>query len=600
MNNKTFGHGPAAVNPRRDTIYIPEIRPGFTAWTTAFDYTDGRIGLSFKETLREKDPYYIPARLEMGEAVGAPVSYCPVECGDEMERSFRVYMVSPDGGKTFTETGRCPLEQGSFCNMGFPDGRIVGMDVPRINEARTGWCDYIEVKESADGGSTWRLITRLLEGCAPYLWRARRLKDGTIILLGSLYGTPWGPGRIRATRNTMLPGESYINKIQTFFMTSKDGYTYDGPHYILPGVGAHEFDVAECPDGRLLFIAGDVQGTPVARQFVERRGSGYINGTLYYIRRGAPENPAQNPQGGFVPESLVMLPDGLIVGSRRNKPYSCSNDYGENWYELDGVSPSLYQPFMLLLPDGTVANFGHFGGDSALGQHDMWVGADFFTVENKLPAACSLSLTRCLSEDKSHYINAYSAVLKAGDTPAAGQTVTFRFTPVWNEDGSCSTAPQSEAPIQIDAVTDETGTARVQAGMFDHHPDIHYYYNVDVVFRPGENSKYSACDGPMMCEASLTPYRRCRWPYGAYFAEGMLFISPMLEKKHPDIYTQLTPFCGKSGLSPENLPESLKSALLTCGVLLKDKHGGLCWLSSVHAPCPLYEVKPMSGGDWYV
>lgn len=595
----TFGHGLSAMEARRDTIYVPEKRPGFVAWATAFDYADGRIGLSFKETLVAHDPDYIPAKLEMGEAVGAPVSYCSVECGDAEQTSFRVYMMSADGGRTFQETGRCQLEQGSFCNMGFPDGRIIGMDVPRINEARTGWCDYIDVRESFDGGSTWSPVARLLEGCAPYLWRARRLQDGTVILLASLYGTPWGPGRERTTRNTMLPGESYIRKIQTFFMTTRDGRTFDGPHYVLPGIGAHEYDVAECPDGRLLFIAGDVQGTPVARQFVERRGSSYINGTLYSIRRGAPEDPTRNTQGGFVPESLVMLPDGLLVGSRRGKPYSCSNDFGENWYELDGVEPSLYQPFLLLLPDGTIANFGHYGGDAAVGQYDMWLGADFFRVDNRLPAACTLRLERLLSEDKSQYTNAYEAMLLAGDKPVEGEHVTFRFTPVWNADGSCSTAPQSEAPLQMEAVTDAHGKARVHAAVFDNHPDIHYYYNVDVVFRPRDGSPYSACDGPTMVEAALTPRRQCRYPHAAYFAEGVLYAAPQLEERFPDLQTLLAPFMGADGRDPSQLPDDLKKALLSCGIL-RNENETLRWLPSVHAPCPLKEIKPMGGGDWYV
>lgn len=594
-----FGHGLTALDANRKVLYVPETRPGFVAWATAFTYGDGRIGLSFKETLRAPNPGYIPAKLEMGEAVGAPVSYCSVECGDADQYSSRVYMSSSDGGKTFTETGRCQLEQGSFCNMGFPDGRIIGMDVPRINDARTGWCDYIEVRESKDGGNTWLPVTRLLEGCAPYLWRCRRLRDGTILLLASLYGTPWGPGQERATRNTMLPGETYIHKIQTFFMTSRDGHAFDGPHYVLPGTGAHEYDVAECPDGRLLFIAGDVQGTPVARQFVERRGGSYINGTLYGIRRGAPENPAHNTQGGFVPESLVMLPDGLLVGSRRGKPYSCSNDFGENWYELDGVEPSLYQPFLLLLPDGTIANFGHYGGDAAVGQHDMWLGADFFRVENKLPAACTLRLTRQLTPDGSHYANVYRAQLKAGDKPVPGETITFRFLPIWNKDGSFSTLSQNDAPIQIHAETDKDGTAYVHAAAFDNYPDIHYYYNADVIFRPKEGSRYSACDGPVMVEAALTPHRKSRYPYDAYFAEGTLFFSPRLEARFPELPRQLQPFAGETGIPPAQLPAELREALLTCGVL-QNKNGQLGWLPSVHAPCPLREVKPMGGGDWYV
>ena len=149
-----FNHGLTAQEAERRILYTPEVHPGFVAWTTCFPYGDGRIGLSLKETKREKDPFYQPPLLEMGEAVGAPVSYCSVECGSEQERSYRVYMISSDNGKTFTETGRCPLEEGSFCNMGFPDGRIIGYDVPRINEARTGWFDGIKVREYLDGGST--------------------------------------------------------------------------------------------------------------------------------------------------------------------------------------------------------------------------------------------------------------------------------------------------------------------------------------------------------------------------------------------------------------------------------------------------------------
>jgi len=105
------------------------------------------------------------------------------------------------------------------------------------------------VRESRDGGTTWRTTDRLLEGCAPYLWRIRRLRDGSFLLLASMYGTPWGKGLPRATRNTMLPGETYLNKIQTFLLHSRDGVRYSGPHYVLPGTGAHEYDMVELSDG---------------------------------------------------------------------------------------------------------------------------------------------------------------------------------------------------------------------------------------------------------------------------------------------------------------------------------------------------------------
>jgi len=593
-----FGHGLTAYDAERLTIYTPKVRPGFTAWTTCFDYGDGRIGLSFKETVRERDPYYQPPLLEMGEAVGAPVSYCSVECGSELERSFRVYMVSCDNGKTFTETGRCPLEEGAFCNFGFPDGRIIGYDVPRINDERTGWFDGIMMRESLDGGSTWRKLGILLEGCAPYLWRARKLKDGTLLLLLSLYGTPWGLGKPRMTRNTMLPGETYINKIQTCFLASKDGVHFSGPHYVLPGIGAHEYDVCECPGGRLLFLAGDVQATPVGRQFVERRGESFINGTLYGVRRGAPADPKHDPMGGFMPESLMMRADGLIIGSRRNKPYSCSADFGENWYEVDGLPNSLYQPFLLEAPDGTILNFGHKGGDMALGQEDMFIGVDRFRVQNGMPASCVLTLKREMDAERTHYVNEFSALLTAGGKPVCRQAVLFRAHPVWNADGSYSTIPMSEASIQTEAVTDENGVARIAYPVFDNRPDIHFYYNIDVVFRPREGTGYSPCDGPMMCVSGMTPHRKNRWPYDAYLAEGKLFLSPALIKAVPDAIQQINALGSRRPVQKGELSEELLQRLLKANLLL-ETHRGYEWYACVHPKDP-FEALDMGSGDWYI
>ncbi len=594
-----FGHGASAKEAKRLALYYPQKRPGFVAWATGFDYGDGRLGLSFKETLRTPNLAYVPPRLEMGEAVGAPVSYCSVECGSETEESYRVYMVSEDDGETFTETGRCQLEQGSFCNAGFPSGRILGFDVPRINEDGTGWCDYILVRESYDGGATWAPLVKLLEGTAPYLWRTRRLRDGTILLLASLYGTPWGEGRPRATRNTMLPGESYLNKIQTFFMTTRDGHSFTGPHYVLPGVGAHEYDVAEEEDGSLLFIAGDVQATPVARQRVQRQGDSYLNGTLYGIRRGAPPDPKTNPQGGFVPETLVMLPGGLLVGARRNRPYSCSNDGGENWYEIDGLPVSPYQPYLMLTPGGRILNLGHFGGDLAFGQEDMYIEADLFRLENHLPAACTLGLSRCLAPDGHKYENRFSATLCSGGQPVAGEMLTFRFMPVWNPDGTVNTTPQAEAPIVKTALTGADGTASVAADEFDGIPDIHYYYNVSVAYEPPEGGAYRACEGPMMCTAALSPHRKRRYPYEAYLAEGSLFLAPGLLQRHPGCLELLGGLCGQRQLPQNALPTALAEELLRAGALEKIE-GGYRWYSSIHSENGLDKVLPMAEGDWYV
>lgn len=77
--------------------------------------------------------------------------------------------------------------------------------------------------------------------------------------------------------------------------------------------------------------------------------------------------PAKNPQGGFVPESIVCLPGDVLVGARRGKPFSCSGDLGQTWTVIEGAGTGLYQPCIRLLPDGRAAAFGHCGADSAVG-----------------------------------------------------------------------------------------------------------------------------------------------------------------------------------------------------------------------------------------
>ena len=160
---------------------------------------------------------------------GVPVSYESVEVGSAALTRFRVYMASKDG-RNFSETGRCRREEGSFCTIGFPDGRLVGYDVPRRDADGCAWSTFIAVRESLDGGTTWVERGRLLEGCAPYLWRVRKLPSGEkFCCLPPCTVTPWGPGRARPTRNTTLPEEDYVGKIQTFFMEKPGRHCVFGP-----------------------------------------------------------------------------------------------------------------------------------------------------------------------------------------------------------------------------------------------------------------------------------------------------------------------------------------------------------------------------------
>lgn len=588
---------------KQKTIYIPEKRPGFVAWVAAYSFEDGSVGLSFDETIQQPNPSFSAPKLEFAEVTGTPVSYCSIEGGSADQTTYRVHMRSYDGIH-FKETGRCLRDDGTFCCVGFPDGRLVGYNVSHRNQAGNGWNDYIQVRESCDGGSTWRQIRTLLKGTSPYVWRARRLRDGTIVILASLYGTAWGIGFPRATRNTMFPYETYQSKIQTFFITSPDGYQYSEPHYILPGIGAHEYDFIELDDGRLLFIAGDVQGTPVGRQVVVPSEDGWLNEALLPIHSGSPEDPQKNPQGGFVPETMTWDPQNrLILGYRRNKGFSVSNDLGENWTKLnpDAAFTYLYQPFMLSLPDGSIAMYGHVGGDNAFGERDMTIQAQWIdpsAAVNLLPKAVHLTLERLLSEDQSHYTNSFRTRLTSDGQALSGQMVEFRFNRFWAPDGSVNTTAQENAPLKLRAMTDNQGFAQVHAADFDHLADIHLAYNVDVVCPGSDTVRFGA--GPLMTVLALTPYRKQLFPRDAYFAGGTLYLSPQFIRDFPQAPEQLLRFVSDNSLFCADLldPRAV-TRLLDAGVLKAEADGTLYWISSVHAPRPLNDVKPMLSGDWY-
>ena len=583
-----------------EKAYVPRERPGYTAWATVFPCPGG-VGLSFDETLREKNPAFQKTKLEMAEAAGVPVSYGSVECGSADQAVYRVFMRSEDG-LHFTETGRCLRTRSAYCCAALPDGRLLGFDVPRRNGEGTAWADWLRVQESRDGGRTWTGERRLLAGNMPYMWRVRTLRDGTVLLLLSLQGSPWGAGRERGTRHTSLPGETPLNRIQACFMTTRDGESFSPPHYILPGIGAHEYDVCEPEEGCLLFIAGDVQGTPCGRQEVRRTPDGWINGPLLPIAQGAPEDPRSNPQGGFVPETLVWDDQsGCIVGYRRNLGYALSADRGENWVrtEPDKGVPKLYQPVMVNLPDGRIGTYGHVGGDNGFGHTDMCIWAQVLrpACAGSLPAGAALRLERCMNGDRNQYINAFTARLACPGRNVGGKKLRFRFRPFWNADGTVDTGALKDSPLSVEAETDQEGTARAEAPWFDGRADIHLAYRVDVAW-PGD-AEIAACAGPEMTVLALTPRRGEPFPYDAFFAEGTLFLSPAFLRDFPDAAGKLEAVLGQETLPPGILSPAAEARLEACGALESDGTGGKRWIRAIHAARPLDGIRPMLSGDEY-
>ena len=95
----------------------------------------------------------------------------------------------------------------------------------------------------------------------------------------------------------------------------------------------------------------------------------------------------------------------------------------------------------------------------------------------------------------------------------------------------------------------------------------------------------------------MTPHRRCRHPYDAYFAENTLYLSPTFEQAYPDCYRQLAQEAGKP--APELPDAALRQALIRAGVLQQTQNG-LCWISRVHGAQALRTALPQGDGDWYV
>lgn len=531
MNEKPFAK---ALSFEEKAVYYPKVRPGYAAWASLFHFGNGDLGIAFNEIRRGENPDFVPPPLEFVRAM------CMVyrECPDLMPGANRdlvseyVYMKSADLGKTWSETGRCRVHTRHYWHVGFPDGRLVrliGTQHYRYELGDGRHCSVVE--ESLDGGNTWKEISRFLEGYFFYGHKFKKLRSGSIVAAGPIMPS-FGPGGKRASRHAQTPGQCL--KLDACFLISADGgRTWDGPHYILPGVFAWEPDFVELPDGSLLFINSTVQSGKPVRQIVRRTATGYVNEPMMEIHRGAPTD--DNVQGGFTPETVVMTAEGLIVGARRGRAYSCSSDLGENWYEIAGAPECKYQPVMEMLPGGEFLTVWHNGCDSRFGECDMFIGTHAFRVAAALPKVTALSLERELSEDGSRYVNIFKARLTAGGEPISGRAIRFRTEPYWRPDGYDNTTPLDESENVRTAITDNQGVARLHLAEKDRIPEIHYSYMIDAVFNPEPGDPLQSCKGPVLREYARTPARNCPANYPVYIQRNLVMITPETAKRFPDL-----------------------------------------------------------------
>ena len=103
----------------------------------------------------------------------------------------------------------------------------------------------------------------------------------------------------------------------------------------------------------------------------------------------------------------------------------------------------------------------------------------------------------------------------------------------------------------------------------------------------------------MMTVLALTPKRKTPYPYDAYFAGGVLYLSPDFVREFPGALEALAALPGDDDTLPGGtLDPAARQRLLACGALRRAGEE-YKWIHSVHAPRPLAGVKVMAGGDWY-
>ena len=582
-------------------VYWPEKRPGYTGWASLFQFGNGDLGIAFNEIRRGRNPNYQPPSLDFVEALNFPYRLLPdiLPAANPDLLSEYVCMRSADSGKTWEETGRCHVDTRHYWHVGFPDGRMVRVIGSQQYCYTMGDGRHANsIEESTDGGNTWREISRFMQGKEFSVHKVKKLRRGAIIAV-AMVKQSFGPGGERDARSISAPG--HIEPDQSAFLISEDGgYTWDGPHYFMPGIAASEPDFVELDDGSLLFINSSIQGGRVARQIVRRCETGWVNDPMMEVRRGAPG--PDNPQGGITPESVIMTPDGLIVGVRRSLPeispeglYTCSDDLGENWYEIEGPPPCNYQPIIEALPDGRVLAVWHYGADSRFGEYDMYIGTHAFGVDAQLPLTTSLTLERELSADGNQYLNAFRARLTSGDTPLAGRRIDLHVKNGWlpQPPGLSNRVDLWDSPDVRQAVTDADGVARFALQDKDRIRDIHHGYHLGARFDPADGDEAVACRSPTRTAYPTTPSRTDPAPYPVYLVHALVMITPETAERFPELPDVVSHFRVPDpsatidkwieAAGSEKRAREILDFLMENHIVTLDEDGVYHWYRSVHS-----------------
>lgn len=343
-----------ATDVQKFTVYHSPQTPGYTCWVGCWLMPDNTLMVSFHQITGPLSGRP-RARKDILKRLGWPPAhhpeYGPNYAGYDMTGTIQeiIHLASTDGGQTWKHISSEPFHtpmNGLTCEAetALSDGTI-------IRGVFGTWLVHYEVpkrgyfQRSKDGGLTWGHPETLIdpEKMTTTIGRLRVLKDGRLVATG--YSDLSPKDRVMGAMG-----------VKPAICISPDGgYTWSEPiTTLVPGAGikpTHEFDFAELPDGRLLFVYRAAK-PPHGRwqSLLEPDGQTY---------RVVSSGPAPFPHSGY-PQMLAVRE--AVALHMATTGIHWTSDAGETWNDL-GIGGTGYYPQAVQLSDGRIFCVYHRGGD---------------------------------------------------------------------------------------------------------------------------------------------------------------------------------------------------------------------------------------------
>ena len=420
-----------AIDFTSRNVYHSAQTPGYTSWVSFFPGERGQWYLTCEEVTRPDTPLRQCTR-EQWFDIGLPSGY-----DKSQYRMEAVILESTDDMKTWKEISRQPYRHQhsvhQFATARTQDGRFL----------RFIWACYsldgsLKPNEvfytSDDDGKTWKKEAPFHdEHFVSYAHRLRTLRDGTFVLTVPL-APKWGAGSDRPVR-TCTNLNALGGMQMTLWFSYDQGRSWDGPLPIYAGQVVSETDFVELPEGHLLCINNSIFANP-GRQIIYRDGRRWTPGQME--RATGVVSPSNRPPEGakpgdysWVPETVCLTEDGILVGCLRCSVYQWSDDLGMTWRPLEGapdLSPEMYQPWIHSLGNGRIVCAGHYGHDDAVKTVDQYLVLHEFKLEVlRKTKTTKIEIERDFDEERNLWPNAYTLTLTADGEPLADKEIEFWY-----------------------------------------------------------------------------------------------------------------------------------------------------------------------------